>query len=187
MVEPIHGTVHIDSRCRSDVLQVGFGLSPITRRPEAKGSHALGKGPLNTGSPGVLLFAFFTGMMLPGFLESFVLGLGEQFQVTTSSCGPGTEATRRTRATVRREEVDGHRRSATGRDLFAPSGREFALRTTDLLTFPIDTKLVQIIASLKLGLPTRIRARRTLITGRRRLPLASGRAPRSSRLSEANP
>src|SRR5437016_1841015 len=75
-VKPCQTANDIESGSRSDMLQVCFLLSNITRATQTHSANPLGNRPLNAGSFAINLLEFLRLFLLSPLLESEIVGLG---------------------------------------------------------------------------------------------------------------
>src|SRR3954451_7429490 len=159
--EPGREALEVDRGRGGDVLQVRPGQPAVAAAAQAEGTHTPGQGALDPGPPAVAAPALLGRESFPGGRERFVLGPRVQPQAPGLAPGARAQGPRRAGAAVGRAE---HHRDV-GRagvvDLRAPGRRQLPLRGAHPLPVPVDLEAVDRVAALGLGLPARVRARRT--------------------------
>ena len=140
------------------MLKMRLCKSNISSSPQPQHLNTGGQCSLNP-SPLVIPLLPFLCLLLPSYcLQRFMLLLWTNHQVTWSILATRTERSLCTGTTISDCELDVEDRSACYICSRRPTATFFTLRTGDLLSFPIDPKLTEVIAAVTVCLPTNIRS-----------------------------
>src|SRR3954451_8320210 len=152
-IEPVDNPRHVHRGGDANLLKPGLSQTDVAAPTHAEGTDALRERAFHPGSDLVALLPGRFAHPPPRRVERLVLGTWMEIDMAAHCLGRGAQVLGGEGPTVRSAELSHDARAAVDILDGAPGHRDLALRAGDLLAFPVDRKVGQVIALSGTGLP----------------------------------